>query len=113
MDALHTLLSQSWAVYLSFFHESALSFALKFAPFVLFLEMPWYFITWAGVFHYLWRRRHEVPVELPYYPSVSCISNSYAEGRDVQYSINSLLEQIYPGHIQILVVLDKSARAAS
>lgn len=80
--------------------------AMKFAPFVILLELPLYLITWTGVMHYLWRRRHERPLRLPYYPSVTCVCNAYAEGRDVQYSVRSLLEQDYPGLLQLLVVLD-------
>ncbi|MGH8462186.1 MAG: glycosyltransferase family 2 protein [Stenotrophobium sp.] len=106
MDALIDTFSQGWLVFVSLVSANAEDIALKFAPFVLFLELPLYVITWMGVMHYLWRRHYENPVEIPYYPRVSCICNAYAEGRDVQYSVRSLLEQIYPGHIELLLVLD-------
>jgi cellulose synthase/poly-beta-1,6-N-acetylglucosamine synthase-like glycosyltransferase len=110
MDALLITLSEGYAVFVALISGSVESIVLKFAPFVVFLELPLYFITWAGVMHYLWRRHHEVPAEIPYYPRVTCICNAYAEGRDVQYSVRSLLEQIYPGHIELLLVLDGAVK---
>ncbi|MGH8455575.1 MAG: glycosyltransferase family 2 protein, partial [Stenotrophobium sp.] len=106
MDALLTAIAGGWSFFLQMIHGNASQIALKFAPFALLLEMPLYLLTWIGVMHYLWRRRHETPARIPYFPRVSCISNSYSEGRDVQYSVRSLLEQIYPGHIELLLVLD-------
>jgi len=97
-------------VFLTLVGGSAQQLALKFAPFVVILELPLYFITWLGVMHYLWRRHSEPPADLPYYPRVSCICNAYAEGRDVQYSVRSLLEQIYPGHIELILVLDGAVK---
>ncbi|MGH8506256.1 MAG: glycosyltransferase family 2 protein, partial [Stenotrophobium sp.] len=110
MDAVIDTFSQGWLVFVSLVSANAEDIALKFAPFVLFLELPLYVITWLGVMHYLWRRHYENPVEIPYYPRVSCICNAYAEGRDVQYSVRSLLEQIYPGHIELVLVLDGAVK---
>jgi biofilm PGA synthesis N-glycosyltransferase PgaC len=106
MHVLPTVLTDGWAVFCALVGGGVADIALKFAPFALFLELPLYIVTWTGVMHYLWRRHHEVPMRLPYYPTVTCISNSYAEGRDVQYSVRSLLEQDYPGRLQLLIVLD-------
>lgn len=97
-------------VFLTFLSGSTQQLALKFAPFVVLLEMPLYCLTWLGVMHYLWRRHSEPPADVPYYPRVSCICNAYAEGRDVQYSVRSLLEQIYPGHIELILVLDGAVK---
>jgi cellulose synthase/poly-beta-1,6-N-acetylglucosamine synthase-like glycosyltransferase len=97
-------------VFLTFLSGSTQQLALKFAPFVVLLEMPLYVITWLGVMHYLWRRHTEPPADVPYYPRVSCICNAYAEGFDVQYSVRSLLEQIYPGHIELILVLDGAVK---
>lgn len=106
MDALINAFVQGYAVFMSFINTDMTHLVLKFAPFVLLLEMPLYFITWTGVMHYLWRKHTEIPKDTFYHPRVSCICNAYAEGRDVQYSVRSLLEQIYPGHIELVLVLD-------
>ncbi|AXQ27358.1 glycosyltransferase family 2 protein [Solimonas sp. K1W22B-7] len=106
MDSIFVNLVSGFAVFLAMVSGSAEALVLKFAPFALLLEMPLYLLTWLGVMHYLWRRHTHPPAEIPYYPRVTCICNAYAEGRDVQYSIRSLLEQIYPGHIELLLVLD-------
>ncbi len=106
MDALLQTLIQGYAVFITLVSTDATHLVLKFAPFVLLLELPLYLLTWAGVMHYLWRKHHEIPMDTLYYPRVSCICNAYAEGRDVQYSVRSLLEQIYPGHIELLLILD-------
>ncbi|TXH04604.1 MAG: glycosyltransferase family 2 protein [Nevskiaceae bacterium] len=106
MDALLNTLVQGYAVFIMLISADTTHLILKFAPFVLLLELPLYLLTWIGVMHYLRRKRHEVPIDIPYYPRVTCICNAYAEGRDVQYSVSSLLEQIYPGHIELLLVLD-------
>src|SRR6185437_8925289 len=98
------------AVYLTLLSGNAHQLVMKFAPFVLILEMPLYIITWLGLMHYLWRRHVTPPTDIPYFPRVSCICNAYAEGRDVQYSVRSLLEQIYPGHIELVLVLDGAVK---
>ncbi|MBL6750929.1 MAG: glycosyltransferase family 2 protein [Nevskia sp.] len=105
-SALASTLADGWGVFLVMVSGSAEQLVLKFTPFALFLEMPLYVLTWLGLAHYLWRQHTEAPAEVPYYPRVSCICNAYAEGRDVQYSVRSLLEQIYPGHIELILVLD-------
>ena len=110
MDAALDTLAQGWIVFLTLVGGSTQQLVFKFAPFVLLLEMPLYVITWVGVMHYLWRRHTEPPADIPWYPRVSCICNAYAEGRDVQYSVRSLLEQIYPGHIELIVVLDGAVK---
>lgn len=110
MDATLDTLTAGWAVFLSLVGGGTQQLLLKFAPFVLLLEMPLYVITWVGVMHYLWRRHTEPQADLPWYPRVSCICNAYAEGRDVQYSVRSLLEQVYPGHIELILVLDGAVK---
>lgn len=106
MNGATDTLMQGVAVFAGFLAGDFETLAMKFAPFCLILELPLYLLTWIGVMHYLWRRHTAPGPELPYYPRVSCICNAYAEGRDVQYSVRSLLEQIYPGHIELVLVLD-------
>ncbi len=80
-------------------------FMLKFFPFVLILELPFYLMIVLGVLKNAAMRSN--PADDPaYFPRVSCGLLCYAEGKAVQLSIRSLVEQIYPGHIEILVVID-------
>jgi cellulose synthase/poly-beta-1,6-N-acetylglucosamine synthase-like glycosyltransferase len=110
LDSVLNTLAHGFAVYLTLLQGNPHQLVMKFAPFVLLLEMPLYVITWLGLMHYLWRRHVTPPTDIPYYPRVSCICNAYAEGRDVQYSVRSLLEQIYPGHIELVLVLDGAVK---
>ena len=84
--------------------------ALKFVPYVLFFEVPLYVLIILGVLHHGLARMNEVPWRSGYYPSVSCIVTCYSEGEAVALTIRSLAEQIYPGPIQILPVVDGAAR---
>ena len=78
---------------------------LVLMPFVLFFEIPWtLFIIW-GMIKYTMQRAKEGP-RRPYFPMVSCIVTCYNEGRDIEKTVFSLMEQIYPGMIQVLLVID-------
>lgn len=82
-----------------------LQLVLKFFPFVLFLELPLLLVVMLGVLRYrLLRPRADE--EGLYSPSVSCIITCYSEGEDVQKTIQSLTEQQYSGHIQLLAMVD-------
>lgn len=83
---------------------------LKFVPFVVFFELPVYFVVVLGVLKYGLIRFDSVPFRTTYFPSVSCIMLCYAEGEAVQQTISTLTEQIYPGHIELLAVMDGAAR---
>ncbi|WP_457596123.1 glycosyltransferase family 2 protein [Hydrogenimonas sp.] len=87
-------------------HENVKIFLLKFIPFILFFEVPVYLLILVGVLRYL-RRRWRGPRErIPYYPPVSCVVLCYAEGEEVRNAIVSLAEQLYPGPIEIVAVVD-------
>lgn len=88
-----------------FFEEGAGTLLLKFMPFVLFFELPLALLVMVGVMKYTIERRSE-PERSPFFPSVSCIITCYSEGRDVQKTIMSLTEQIYPGKIEMLAMID-------
>ena len=85
--------------------QESLSLLMRFVPFVLFLEMPTYVLIFLGLARYtvrgLWERGRP-----DFYPSVSCIVTCYSEGEGVQTTIRSLATQIYPGHIQIVAMID-------
>lgn len=96
-----SLVAQIWV-------SGPMEVALKFVPFALFIEMPVQITIMLGVLKWAVYRDHSVPLDLPYYPRVSCVILCYAEGAAVASTIRSLAEQIYPGHIELLIVVDGS-----
>ncbi len=88
------------------FNGEPLEFARKFIPFVVFFELPIYIVIFLGVFKYYRRRAIEGPQRLVHRPSVSCIALCYAEGEVVKTTISSLANQVYPGKIEILAMID-------
>lgn len=82
-----------------------LSGILILMPFVLFFEIPWTLFILSGIIKYKIERMQE-GLRRPYYPAVSCIVTCYNEGRDIEKTVVSLTEQIYPGMIQIILVID-------
>lgn len=100
-------LIQAWYVLLvTVAHQQDVHYVLMLIPFVLFLELPLYFINWMGVFRYLVKDAVAAPFSPPYYPRVTCAITCYAEGKAVQNTVISLLEQVYPGHIEIIAMVD-------
>lgn len=81
-------------------------FLLQFIPFVLFLELPLYLVIWVGIGRFAWREWRQPPYTEPFYPTVSCIITCYSEGKDVALTLHSLLEQDYPGLIELIPVID-------
>ncbi|MBS0586375.1 MAG: glycosyltransferase family 2 protein [Proteobacteria bacterium] len=103
MESLH----QTWSLFLiatSRYQDAEYAFML--IPFVLFFELPLYFVNWMSVFRYLFKKSVEAPAALPYYPRVTCAITCYAEGEAVKSTVISLLEQIYPGPIEIIAMVD-------
>jgi cellulose synthase/poly-beta-1,6-N-acetylglucosamine synthase-like glycosyltransferase len=84
---------------------SWLEMALKFFPFAVLLELPLYLLVTLGIVKYAVRRLRP-DRQREYYPSVSCIITCYSEGEDVRQTIRSLAHQVYPGHIEIIAVVD-------
>ncbi|TAL77337.1 MAG: glycosyltransferase family 2 protein [Burkholderiaceae bacterium] len=75
-------------------------------PYFLLFELPINVIVLLGVLHWF-VRKHSTPMQQSFYhPNVSCIVTCYSEGRDVQKTLISLAEQIYPGSIEIIPVID-------
>lgn len=104
MDGIIKIIQQ---FYLTFFHHYELvSFLLLFVPFVLFFELPLYITSWLGIFRHLTHGAFDQPFAPPFFPTVSCIITCYSEGEAVKRTVHSLLEQTYPGHIEILAMVD-------
>ena len=91
---------------LSPFNQGFWDFILKFIPYVVFFELPIYLLIFVGIVRYVLRRYWKVPQRRPYRPLVSCLITCYGEGRDVECTIESLTEQIYPGSIEIIAIVD-------
>lgn len=81
---------------------------LRLIPFVLFIELPLYLLILAGIGRY-WLRRAPF-AQATYRPTVSCIITCYSEGEAVSQTVATLLEQLYPGDIEIVAVVDGAAR---
>jgi len=83
-----------------------LQYVLMIIPFVLFLELPLYFVNWLGVLHHYYRKKVDTPISPLYFPRITCSVTCYSEGKAVQNTVLSLLEQVYSGHIEIIAVVD-------
>jgi hypothetical protein len=83
----------------------ATSLLLRFFPVVLLFELPAYALCWFGAIAQVLASRRARRDD-GFLPSVSCIVTCYAEGRDVGLTVRTLLEQTYPGLIEILAVVD-------
>jgi len=75
-------------------------------PLFLIFELPMTIMVLLGVLRWFARRRTGVPRISTYRPRVSCIITCYSEGMDVQSTLLSLCEQTYPGHIEMIPVVD-------
>lgn len=84
--------------------------AVLFIPMLLFLELPYYLLLVAGVARHQLHRLMHPPRDVPFYPSVSCIITCYSEGEAVKQTLRTLCEQIYPGEIELLPVIDGALR---
>ncbi len=109
MGFLSAFLSAIHEIILLPLQENIKIFILKFIPFILFFEVPVYLLIFLGVLRYLHRRHTEIR-RLPYYPKVSCIVLCYGEGTDVRYALRSLAEQLYPGTIELIAVIDGASK---
>jgi cellulose synthase/poly-beta-1,6-N-acetylglucosamine synthase-like glycosyltransferase len=89
--------------------EGTWDMILQFIPFVIFFELPMYLLIFLGVLKYCLTPGPD-PAERRNYPSVSCLITCYSEGKAVQGTIRTLAEQIYPGRIQILPMIDGASR---
>ncbi len=75
-------------------------------PYFLLLEVPLNILVLLGTLRWFVRKRSTVPLRGPWRPRVSCIITCYSEGRDVELTLRSLAEQVYPGIIEIIPIVD-------
>ncbi|MDD9178500.1 MULTISPECIES: glycosyltransferase family 2 protein [Aliivibrio] len=74
-----------------------------FFPIMIFIELPLFLLVTTGVFRWSWNLSDEEPKE---YPTISFIITCYGEGEAIAQTIDTLVEQVYPSFIEILVVVD-------
>ncbi|SDU19682.1 glycosyltransferase family 2 protein [Halopseudomonas salegens] len=78
-------------------------------PFFLLIELPMNLLIAAGVVRWYSRKMSTIPAAANYAPTVSCIITCYSEGRDVLKTLETLCEQVYPGDIELIPVIDGAA----
>lgn len=103
------ILQISYAV-IEFFYSLQNNKVLLYAliPMILLFEMPLTIIVLTGMFKWFLRHRYIAPLRIQ--PNVSCIITCYTEGEAISKTIITLCEQIYPGHIEIIAVIDDAAK---
>ncbi len=106
MDMLAEMLHTLRLLLSSPFDHGMMAFALKFIPYVLFFELPVYVFIMLGIIRYGLREVPSVSKRQFYTPTVSCLVTCYSEGEDVGLTIRTLAEQIYPGKIEIIPIVD-------
>lgn len=72
-------------------------------PIMIFIELPLFLLVSTGVFRWSWNLSDAEPKE---YPTISFIITCYGEGEAIAQTIDTLVEQVYPSFIEILVVVD-------
>lgn len=83
------------------------SAVLWLLPLIIFFEIPLLFLIITGLLKYRYMQVFKNPEELNLYtPKVSCIVTCYSEGDDIKSTVKSLVNQIYDGHIEIILVVD-------
>ena len=72
-------------------------------PIMIVIELPLYLLVLTGIFRWSYSQDE---VELTHFPSISFVITCYGEGEAIGITIDTLVEQVYPGHIEILAVVD-------
>lgn len=91
--------------------RSVESVIMMFFPFVLIFELPFTTVVILGILKYQLRKKTVAPARTQY-PAVSCIVLCYSEGAAAIDSIRTLAYQLYPGKIEIIVLVDGAAQNA-
>ncbi|XOZ33172.1 glycosyltransferase family 2 protein [Halomonadaceae bacterium KBTZ08] len=75
-------------------------------PFFLLLELPLNLLIVTGMMRWYTRQLAMTPQANRYQPRVTCIITCYSEGRGVHKTLETLCEQLYPGQIELIPVVD-------
>lgn len=92
-------------------HDDAVSrLLLLLFPFFILIELPMNLVVVSGVLRWYSKKLRKTPCNSRYTPKVSCIITCYSEGRDVLQTLQTLCEQTYPGHIELIPVVDGASQ---
>lgn len=72
-------------------------------PTLIMIELPLYLLVLTGIFRWSYNQED---AELTQFPSISFVITCYSEGDAIGITIDTLVEQVYPGYIEILAVVD-------
>ncbi|WP_434926698.1 glycosyltransferase family 2 protein [Shewanella sp. HL-SH2] len=89
-----------------------LLFFIWLLPLIFIYELPLMMIVISGILRFHYVTFIQTPKASIYQPKVSCIITCYAEGKAVMSTISSLIEQTYPGNIEIIAVVDGAVQNA-
>ncbi|MGL4749585.1 MAG: glycosyltransferase, partial [Shewanella sp.] len=78
-------------------------------PMMIVIELPLYLLVLTGIFRWAY---HPEQDKLVRYPSISFVITCYGEGEAIEITIDTLAEQLYPGQIEILAVVDGAKQNA-
>lgn len=73
-------------------------------PMLIVVELPLSITVISGILFWYLRAKLRAPLSIS--PTVSCIVTCYSEGDAIKNCILTLCEQIYPGKMQIIIVID-------
>jgi cellulose synthase/poly-beta-1,6-N-acetylglucosamine synthase-like glycosyltransferase len=98
---LHNSLDLFYVLWLSLLANKELWILLF--PMLILVELPLTLLVYTGVFR--WARKPQF-LMLQTAPPVTFIVTCYSEGEKVVSTIETIVEQVYPGQIEILAVVD-------
>ncbi|MFA0500405.1 glycosyltransferase family 2 protein, partial [Vibrio sp. 10N.222.46.A1] len=76
---------------------------LMLFPMMIMVELPLFLLVLSGIFRWSYSASD---IEIKEYPSISFVITCYGEGDAIEITIDTLVEQLYPGKIEILAVVD-------
>ncbi|WP_375792486.1 glycosyltransferase, partial [Vibrio crassostreae] len=79
---------------------------LMLFPMMVIVELPLFLLVLTGIFRWSYS---ESDIEITEYPSISFVITCYGEGDAIEITIDTLVEQLYPGKIEVLAVVDGAA----
>ncbi|AZQ12126.1 glycosyltransferase family 2 protein [Shewanella khirikhana] len=82
------------------------SFLVYLVPLILCYELPLMLMVVLGILRFYYQQYMQPPKVSSYLPKVSCVITCYAEGEAVRSTIESFVEQIYDGEMEIIAVVD-------
>lgn len=80
---------------------------LMLFPMMVIVELPLFLLVLTGIFRWSYS---ESDIEITEYPSISFVITCYGEGDAIEITIDTLVEQLYPGKIEVLAVVDGAAQ---